>query len=55
LLAGLDEDERGIVELSLQGHSTQEISDRLGHPERTVRRLRERVRQRLERGHRAGP
>jgi RNA polymerase sigma-70 factor (ECF subfamily) len=49
LLAGLDEDERQIVELSLQGHTTQEISDRLGQPERTVRRMRERVRNRLER------
>src|SRR5262249_22272936 len=42
LLAGLDGDERPIVELSLQGYTTQEISERLGHPERTVRRLRER-------------
>jgi RNA polymerase sigma-70 factor (ECF subfamily) len=49
LLAGLDEDERQIVELSLQGHTTQEISERLGQPERTVRRMRERVRNRLER------
>jgi RNA polymerase sigma-70 factor (ECF subfamily) len=49
LLAGLDEDERPIVELSLQGHTTQEISERLGQPERTVRRVRERVRNRLER------
>src|SRR5262249_21521989 len=49
LLAGLDEDERPIVELSLQGYSTQEISDRLGQPERSVRRPRERVRERLER------
>jgi RNA polymerase sigma factor (sigma-70 family) len=52
LLAGLDGDERPIVELSLQGYTTQEISERLGHPERTVRRLRERVRRRLERGYR---
>lgn len=50
LLAGLDEDERPILELSLQGYTTQEISDRLGQPERTVRRLRERVRKRLESG-----
>jgi RNA polymerase sigma-70 factor (ECF subfamily) len=49
LLTGLDETERPIVELSLQGYTTQEISERLGHPERTVRRLRERVRKRLER------
>jgi RNA polymerase sigma-70 factor (ECF subfamily) len=49
LLAGLDEYERPIVEMSLQGYTTQEISRHLGHPERTVRRLRERVRHRLER------
>jgi RNA polymerase sigma-70 factor (ECF subfamily) len=33
----------------LQGYSTQEISEHLGMPERSVRRLRERVRKRLER------
>jgi RNA polymerase sigma-70 factor (ECF subfamily) len=48
LLSGLDEDERPIVELSLQGYSTREISEQLDRPERTVRRLRERVRARLE-------
>ena len=48
LLNGLDEDERPIVELSLQGYSTREISAQLDRPERTVRRLRERVRARLE-------
>jgi RNA polymerase sigma-70 factor (ECF subfamily) len=54
LLAGLDEDERPIVELSLQGYTTQEISERLDQPERTVRRLRERVRKRLERRQQEG-
>ena len=49
LLAGLDVDERPIVELSLQGHSTREISEQLDVPERTVRRVRERIRRRLER------
>jgi RNA polymerase sigma-70 factor (ECF subfamily) len=49
LLSSLDEDERPMVELSLQGYSTREISERLDRPERTVRRLRERVRRRLER------
>lgn len=49
LLRGLDADERAIVELSLQGYSTQEISVRLGRAERSVRRLRERVRRHLER------
>jgi RNA polymerase sigma-70 factor (ECF subfamily) len=54
LLARLDEDERPIVELSLQGYTTQEISQQVDRPERTVRRLRERVRHRLERLQREG-
>jgi RNA polymerase sigma-70 factor (ECF subfamily) len=41
-------DERRVVELSLQGYSTQEISEQLGRAERSVRRLRERVRKYLE-------
>ena len=49
VLGDLNEDERPIIELSLQGHSTQEISEQLGRAERSVRRLRERVRRQLER------
>jgi RNA polymerase sigma-70 factor (ECF subfamily) len=49
LFAALDEEERPILELSLQGYSTREISERLGRAERTVRLLREGVRHRLER------
>src|SRR5262245_25113348 len=49
LLAGLDENERPIIELSLQGYSTQEISQQLDRAERSVRRLRERTRRQLER------
>jgi RNA polymerase sigma-70 factor (ECF subfamily) len=49
LLAGLDEEERPILELSLQGYTTREISERLGRAERTVRLLREGIRHRLER------
>jgi len=48
LLRGLEGDERSIAELSLQGYTTQEISTALGRAERSVRRLRERVRKRLE-------
>jgi len=48
LLADLDEEERPILEMSLQGHTTREISERLGRAERTVRLLREGVRHRLE-------
>jgi RNA polymerase sigma-70 factor (ECF subfamily) len=50
----LEEDERPVLKLSLEGYTTQEISERLGRPERTVRRLRERIRNRLERVHREG-
>ena len=49
LLQQLNSDERNIVELSLQGYSTQEISQQTGRAERSVRRLRERVRTCLER------
>lgn len=44
-----DPDEREILELSLQGFTAGEISEKLGRAERSVRRLRERVRKRLER------
>lgn len=54
LFAGLDEEERPILELSLQGYSTREIGAQLGRAERTVRLLREGVRHRLERMQRAG-
>jgi RNA polymerase sigma-70 factor (ECF subfamily) len=49
LFAGLDEDERPVLELSLQGYTTRDISERLGRAERTVRLLREGIRHRLER------
>jgi RNA polymerase sigma-70 factor (ECF subfamily) len=55
LFAGLDEEERPILELSLQGYTTREISERLGRAERTVRLLREGIRHRLERMQRDGP
>lgn len=48
LLGRLQGDERAIVELSLQGFSTQEISEQMGRAERSVRRLRERIRKHLE-------
>ena len=49
LLEGLEAPERAIVELSLQGHSTREISTQLGRAERTVQRVREHVRSQLQR------
>jgi RNA polymerase sigma-70 factor (ECF subfamily) len=54
LFAALDEDERPVLELSLQGYTTREISEQLGRAERTVRLLRESVRDRLERMRREG-
>jgi RNA polymerase sigma-70 factor (ECF subfamily) len=48
-LRGLDADERPVLEMSLQGYTTQEISQRLVLAERSVRRLRERIRKQLER------
>lgn len=48
LLARLHGSEKAIVELSLQGYSTQEISAATGRAERSVRRVRERVREQLE-------
>jgi RNA polymerase sigma-70 factor (ECF subfamily) len=44
-----DQDERAILELSLQGYTAREISTQLNRAERSVRRLRERIRKRLER------
>ncbi len=44
-----DPDERDILELSLQGFSAPEIAEKLGRAERSVQRVRERVRKRLER------
>jgi RNA polymerase sigma-70 factor (ECF subfamily) len=42
-------EERPVVELSLQGYTAQEISEQLGWAERTVRRLRQNVKERLVR------
>jgi RNA polymerase sigma-70 factor (ECF subfamily) len=42
-------EERPVIELSLQGYTTQEISEQLGRAERTVRRLRQQVKERLAR------
>jgi RNA polymerase sigma-70 factor (ECF subfamily) len=54
LLGQLDQEERPVLELSLQGYSTREISEQLGRAERTVRLLREGVRHRLERMQKEG-
>ncbi len=49
LLRGLDERERAVVELSLQGYKAPEIGPRVGVAERSVYRVLERVKGRLER------
>jgi DNA-binding CsgD family transcriptional regulator len=49
VLRGLDSVDRAVIAMSLQGYTTQEISRQLGRTERTVQRLRQRVKQRLER------
>lgn len=41
--------ERPVLELSLQGYTASEIGARLNRAERSVRRLREHIRERLER------
>jgi RNA polymerase sigma-70 factor (ECF subfamily) len=55
LFAGMEAEDRPVLELSLQGYTTREICERLGRAERTVRLLREGVRERLERWQREGP
>jgi RNA polymerase sigma-70 factor (ECF subfamily) len=49
LLEGLDDREREIVSLRLQDYSAEEISAMLRRPERTVYRVLERTRKRLQR------
>ena len=48
MLAGFEADDRAVLEMSLQGHGAIEISARLGRAERTVRRLREQAKTRLQ-------
>jgi RNA polymerase sigma-70 factor (ECF subfamily) len=49
VLRGVDERDRPIVEMALQGHKAPEISEKLGRSERTVYRLLSRVHARLQR------
>jgi RNA polymerase sigma-70 factor (ECF subfamily) len=39
VLASLDEEDRQVVELKLQDHTNEEVAERLGISERTVRRI----------------
>lgn len=47
LLRSFDVEDRAAIELQLQGYSTTETAQQLGRPERTIRRIRARVRQQL--------
>lgn len=49
LVAGLDADERRIVELKLAGHTNDEAAEQIGCSERTVRRLMKRIQAMFER------
>jgi RNA polymerase sigma-70 factor (ECF subfamily) len=48
MMRGLASDDRSIIELSLQGYTAREISDRIGRAERSVRRVREHIKKRLQ-------
>ena len=48
-LAGLDDEERQVVDLKLQELTNEEVAERLGSSERTVRRILKRVQSRLTR------
>jgi RNA polymerase sigma-70 factor, ECF subfamily len=54
LFRAVDADERPVLELSLQGYTAAEVSLQLGRALRTVHRLREQLRKRLERMRREG-
>jgi RNA polymerase sigma factor (sigma-70 family) len=49
VLASLDEEERRVVDLKLQEYTHEEVAERLGCSERTVRRVFKRVQARLAR------
>jgi RNA polymerase sigma-70 factor, ECF subfamily len=49
LMLALDDEERQLVDLKLQQYTNDEVAERLGCSERTVRRLLKQVRSRLER------
>jgi DNA-directed RNA polymerase specialized sigma24 family protein len=48
LLRDLGQRDAEILTLALQGHGAAEISDRLGRPSRTVYRVLDRIKKRLE-------
>jgi RNA polymerase sigma factor (sigma-70 family) len=54
LFQTVDDDDRPVLDLSLQGYTAAEIGLRLGRALRSVQRLREQIRKRLERYAREG-
>lgn len=48
VMSDLDENERTMLTMRLQGHSLREVSEATGRTERTIRRLMHRIRGRLE-------
>lgn len=54
LFKGISDDDRPILELSLQGYTAVEIGLRLGRALRSVQRLREQIRKRIEHDAREG-
>jgi RNA polymerase sigma factor (sigma-70 family) len=50
LLGSLDAEEQQVVDLKLQGMTNEEVAERMGSSERTVRRIAKRVQRHLERG-----
>jgi RNA polymerase sigma-70 factor (ECF subfamily) len=48
VMSGLELEQRDMIQLSLQGYTVAEISDRVGYTTRTVQRLLERVRRQLQ-------
>ena len=49
ILSLLDEEERQILDLKLQDYTHEEIAEKLGTSERTVRRIMKRIQSRLAR------
>ena len=47
LLSGLDPEEQQVVDLKLQEHTNEEIAEKVGCSERTIRRVLARVQSRL--------
>jgi RNA polymerase sigma factor (sigma-70 family) len=54
-LSGLTEEQRSVLQMRLDGHTQQEIADKLGCAERTVRRILGKIQERAQADSRFGP